>query len=178
MSPLCRRLSLSSVFRSLPEKLYSIFSTRLITLLYRQIIHQGEIPVPPLLSISQYPFNRSPTLTNTRLVPFSRKNPRSPVLTSTFQMRDVLQTEELEIPEGVDVSIKSRLIAVSGPRGKLTKNVRHVNMDIRLIKGKSTKVTLAVWQGGRKHVACLRTIRSLINNMITGVTKVCPSCLL
>ncbi|KAK0191098.1 60S ribosomal protein L9 [Armillaria mellea] len=67
-------------------------------------------------------------------------------------MRDVLQTEELEIPEGID-------------------NVRHVDMDIRLIKGKTAKVTLAVWQGGRKHVACLRTIKSLITNMITGVTK-------
>ncbi len=87
-------------------------------------------------------------------------------------MRDVLQTEELEIPEGIEVSIKSRLIKVTGPRGTLTKNVRHVNMDIRLVKGKTTKVSLAVWQGGRKHVACLRTIKSLINNMITGVTYV------
>jgi hypothetical protein len=91
-------------------------------------------------------------------------------------MRDVLKTEELEIPEGVEVSVKSRLITVTGPRGTLTKNVRHVDMDIRLLKGKTTKVTLAVWQGGRKHVACLRTIRTLINNMIIGVTKVCLFC--
>ena len=87
-------------------------------------------------------------------------------------MRDVLKTEELEIPEGVDITIKSRQISVTGSRGTLTKNVRHVDMDIRVIKGKTTKVLLAVWQGGRKHVACLRTIRSLINNMVTGVTKV------
>jgi Ribosomal protein L6P/L9E len=89
-----------------------------------------------------------------------------------LQMRDVLKTEELDIPENIDVSIKSRLITVTGPRGTLTKNIRHVDMDIRLLKGKTTKVTLAVWQGGRKHVACLRTIKSLITNMITGVTKV------
>jgi len=89
-----------------------------------------------------------------------------------LQMRDVLQTELLEIPEGVTVAIKSRLIEVAGPRGKLVKNVRHVNMDINLIKSKSkNKVLLSVWQGGRKHVACLRTIKSLITNMITGVTK-------
>src|ERR1700728_535821 len=88
-------------------------------------------------------------------------------------MRDVLKTEELDIPEGITVTIKSRLITVTGPRGTLTKNVRHVDMDIRLLKGKTTdRVTLAVWQGGRKHVACLRTIKSLITNMITGVTKV------
>jgi large subunit ribosomal protein L9e len=87
-------------------------------------------------------------------------------------MRDILKTEELEIPDGVTVSIKSRVIVVTGPRGTLTKNVRHVNMDIRLIKGKTNQVTLAVWQGNRKHVACLRTVKSLISNMITGVTKV------
>ncbi|KIK42524.1 hypothetical protein CY34DRAFT_804855 [Suillus luteus UH-Slu-Lm8-n1] len=87
-------------------------------------------------------------------------------------MRDVLQTEELEVPEGITVEIKSRVIKVTGPRGTLTKNVRHVDMDIRVVKTKkSSKVTLAVWQGGRKHVACLRTIRSLINNMVIGVTK-------
>ena len=88
-------------------------------------------------------------------------------------MRDVLKTEELDIPEGVDIIVKSRRITVTGSRGTLTKNVQHVDMDIRVIKGKkTTKVTLAVWQGGRKHVACLRTIRSLINNMVIGVTKV------
>jgi len=86
-------------------------------------------------------------------------------------MRDVLKTEELDIPESVDITIKSRLITVKGPRGTLTKNVRHVDMDIQVVKGKASKVSLAVWQGGRKHVACLRTIRSLINNMVIGVTK-------
>jgi len=87
-------------------------------------------------------------------------------------MRDILKTEELEIPDGVTVSVKSRVIVVTGPRGTLTKNVRHVNMDIRLLKGKTNQVTLAVWQGNRKHVACLRTVKSLISNMVTGVTKV------
>jgi len=86
-------------------------------------------------------------------------------------MRDVLKTEELDVPSNVEVTIRSRVITVKGPRGTLTKNVRHVNMDIQLVKGKTSKVSLAVWQGGRKHVACLRTIRSLINNMIIGVTK-------
>ncbi|KAF8556969.1 ribosomal protein L6 [Imleria badia] len=85
-------------------------------------------------------------------------------------MRDVLKTEEIDIPEGVTVEIKARVIKVTGPRGSLTKVVRHVDMDIRVVKaGKDkTKVTLGVWQGRRKHVACLNTIKSLINNMIIG----------
>ena len=89
-------------------------------------------------------------------------------------MKDVRTTEELTVPEGVDVNIKSRLIKVTGPRGTLTKSVRHVNMDVRMLKGENgqpDKVLLAVWAGGRKHNACLRTIRSLIENLITGVTK-------
>ncbi|KAH9844238.1 60S ribosomal protein L9 [Rhodofomes roseus] len=86
-------------------------------------------------------------------------------------MKDVIKTEELSIPEGVEVSIKARQITVTGPRGTLSKNVRHIDMDIRLDKSKDNKVKLAVWQGGRKHVACLRTIKSLIVNMIIGVTK-------
>jgi len=87
-------------------------------------------------------------------------------------MRDVLKTEELVVPEGIEITIKSRQISVTGPRGTLNKNVRHVDMDIRVVKTKiNTKVTFAVWQGGRKHVACLRTIKSLVNNMISGVTK-------
>ena len=86
-------------------------------------------------------------------------------------MKDVVQTEELDVPEGVTVEIKSRIITVTGPRGTLKKNVRHVQMDIQLVKGKAGKVTLAVWAGGRKHNACLRTIRSLINNLVIGVTK-------
>ncbi|KAH7105667.1 ribosomal protein L6 [Auriculariales sp. MPI-PUGE-AT-0066] len=86
-------------------------------------------------------------------------------------MRDVIQTEELTVPEGVTVEVKSRIITVTGPRGTLTKNVRHTNMDINLVKAKeSHKVLLSVWQGGRKHVACLRTIKSLIQNLIKGVT--------
>ncbi|GJJ07435.1 hypothetical protein Clacol_001637 [Clathrus columnatus] len=86
-------------------------------------------------------------------------------------MRDICQNEELTIPEGVNLSIKSRVIEVEGPRGRLTKNVRHVNMDIQIVKSKSNTVILSVWQGSRKHVACLRTIKSMIQNMITGVTK-------
>ena len=55
-------------------------------------------------------------------------------------MRDVLKTEELTIPDGVEVTVKARIITVTGPRGTLTKNIRHVNMDVRLLKGKTNKV--------------------------------------
>lgn len=36
-------------------------------------------------------------------------------------------------------------------------------------EGEVSRVKLVVWHGGRKHVACLRTVRSIIENMIKGV---------
>jgi large subunit ribosomal protein L9e len=85
-------------------------------------------------------------------------------------MKDLYKDEEFDIPEGVSVNVKSRLITVKGPRGELSKSLRHIDMEIKKIGDK--KIRLVVWHGGRKHVACLRTVRSLIMNMINGVTKV------
>ncbi|ODN79995.1 hypothetical protein, variant [Cryptococcus amylolentus CBS 6039] len=36
---------------------------------------------------------------------------------------------------------------------------------------KGSKVVFTVWHGARKHVACLRTVKSLVENMIIGTTK-------
>merc|ERR1712225_4081 len=94
---------------------------------------------------------------------------------SSRTMKDIYKDEEIIVPEGVTLEIKSRAITVSGPRGTLKKAVKRINMDIRLVnvkaENRAQKVKLVVWHGARKHVACLRTVRSLIENMITGVTK-------
>merc|ERR1712093_398261 len=79
-------------------------------------------------------------------------------------MKDIYKDEEIIVPEGVTLEIKSRAITVSGPRGTLKKAVKHINMDIRLVnvkaENRAQKVKLVVWHGARKHVACLRTVRS------------------
>src|SRR6185312_16984995 len=85
-------------------------------------------------------------------------------------MKDIYKDEELKIPDGVTVEVKSRIVTVSGPRGQLTKNLRHINLELR--KTDKNTIKLIVWHGRRKHVACLRTVKSHIENMITGVTKV------
>ncbi|KAG2182168.1 hypothetical protein INT43_007095 [Umbelopsis isabellina] len=84
-------------------------------------------------------------------------------------MKDIYKDDELIIPENVEVNIKSRIVTVKGPRGELTKNLRHLNMEIKAAGEK--KLKFVVYHGNRKHVACIRTVRSIVNNMITGVTK-------
>ncbi|KAF7732376.1 hypothetical protein EC973_005272 [Apophysomyces ossiformis] len=84
-------------------------------------------------------------------------------------MKDIYKDDELIIPDGVEVSVKARNVTVKGPRGELKKNLRHLNIEIKF-EGKN-KLKFVVYHGNRKHVACIRTVRSLVNNMITGVTK-------
>ncbi|CUS23971.1 LAQU0S13e00408g1_1 [Lachancea quebecensis] len=81
-----------------------------------------------------------------------------------------IQTDQtLDIPEGVTVNIKSRVIKVTGPRGALSKNLKHIDVTFAKVSNKQIKIT--VHNGDRKHVAALRTVKSLVSNMITGVTK-------
>ncbi|KAM3161813.1 60S ribosomal protein L9-B [Lachancea thermotolerans] len=81
-----------------------------------------------------------------------------------------IQTDQtLDIPEGVTVNIKSRVIKVTGPRGALTKNLKHIDVTFAKVSNKQVKIT--VHNGDRKHVAALRTVKSLVANMVTGVTK-------
>ncbi|ANB13880.1 ribosomal 60S subunit protein L9B [Sugiyamaella lignohabitans] len=81
-----------------------------------------------------------------------------------------IQTDQvLEVPEGVTVDIKSRIVTVTGPRGTLVKNLRHA--DVTFTKVNDKQIRLTVHHGDRKHVATLRTVKSLVANLITGVTK-------
>src|ERR1700733_2546417 len=53
--------------------------------------------------------------------------------------------------------------------GKLTKNLGHLSVSFS--KPASNKINIELHHGSRKNVATLRTVRTLINNMIIGVTK-------
>lgn len=86
-------------------------------------------------------------------------------------MLTIYKELDLDIPEGVTIQIDSRVVTVKGPRGELTKNLRHLAMDFRLVKGpKGDRLKFIVWHGARKHLACLRTAKACVNNMIKGVT--------
>lgn len=83
-------------------------------------------------------------------------------------MKYVQSTEVVAIPEGVTVQIKARVITVTGPRGTLVKELKHI--DVAFEKVSDAEVKLYVHNGDRKHVATLRTVKSLITNLVKGVT--------
>jgi large subunit ribosomal protein L9e len=83
-------------------------------------------------------------------------------------MRQLLATRYVEIPSDVKLTLNGRIVTVSGKRGELKRDFRHVSLDMRKVeKGKQLRVDL--WFGNRKQLACVRTVCSLIENMITGV---------
>jgi large subunit ribosomal protein L9e len=53
--------------------------------------------------------------------------------------------------------------------GKLTKNLSH--LAVNFSHPKKDVINIELHHGARKNVATLRTVRTLINNMIIGVTK-------
>ena len=90
----------------------------------------------------------------------------------------------------VKVHIKSRIITVEGPRGKhpantiqsvtvpevdflrsgkLVKNMQH--LAVGFSHTSKNIIAIDLHHGARKNVATLRTVKTIINNLIIGVTK-------
>lgn len=56
-----------------------------------------------------------------------------------------------------------------GNLGKLTKNLNH--LAVNFSHPKKDVINIELHHGARKNVATLRTVRTIINNLIIGVTK-------
>ncbi|KAF3910295.1 hypothetical protein ABW21_db0206525 [Orbilia brochopaga] len=85
-------------------------------------------------------------------------------------MKYIFSTESLTIPEGVNVAIKARVVTVTGPRGKLVRDFKHINIAFTKRPGKPI-IDISLHHGNRKNIAALRTVKSIVENMVTGVTK-------
>uniref|UniRef100_A0A0E0N8J1 ferredoxin--NADP(+) reductase n=1 Tax=Oryza rufipogon TaxID=4529 RepID=A0A0E0N8J1_ORYRU len=67
---------------------------------------------------------------------------------------------------------KSEQWNVEGPRGKLTRNFKHLNLDFQLLEVEGVrKLQVDAWFGTRRTMAAIRTAISHVQNLITGVTK-------
>lgn len=82
-------------------------------------------------------------------------------------VRQLLATRNVDIPEDVKLVLDGRKVTVTGKRGTLSRDFSHVTLDIRRVNKKTLRVDL--WFGNRKQLACVRTVCSLIQNLITGV---------
>jgi len=84
-------------------------------------------------------------------------------------MRYIYSQEQLTVPDEVKVTIKSRVVSVEGPRGKLRKDLSH--LSVCFSQPSKGLIHIELHHGSRKNVATLRTVKTIINNLIIGVTK-------
>ena len=85
-------------------------------------------------------------------------------------MKTIIKTGTVDIPDGVKVEVSARSITVTGPRGKVSRSLKHLPIDITF-KDEST-IKIDRWFTYGKQAACIRTVCSHISNMIIGVTRV------
>merc|ERR1711959_588822 len=84
-------------------------------------------------------------------------------------MKNVYAKTTVKIPDGVTVDIKSRAVVVKGPRGTLSKNFKHMQID--LYKPDENTIKIEKWFSLSKEQSAIKTCSSHIQNMIIGVTK-------
>lgn len=83
-----------------------------------------------------------------------------------FKMRLINSNQVVKLPKGVGAKVSARIVTIRGPRGTLTRDFRHLAMDIRMINRK--KIMVEKWFGAKKEIAAVRTVCSHIENMIKG----------
>ena len=77
----------------------------------------------------------------------------------------------------VTLTVKTRRVKVKGPKGEITKDFRHMPVEMQIKKQATKKrkglyLNIKMWFGGSKQSCSVATLKSLVRNMITGVTEV------
>ena len=81
---------------------------------------------------------------------------------------DAWVREEVEIPEGVEVTVEGNTVKVKGPKGELERELKYPGVQIFTEDG---KVVVFKEFPRRRDIAIARTFKAHIANMIRGVTE-------
>jgi large subunit ribosomal protein L6 len=73
----------------------------------------------------------------------------------------------IPVPSGVDVSIEGRTVTVKGPRGSLSREL-HPDMAVRR---EDDRIVISRPSDAKPHRQLHGLTRTLVNNMVTGVTE-------
>ncbi len=73
----------------------------------------------------------------------------------------------ISVPDKVDVSFKDRLITVKGSKGTLSRTI-HDDVDLKV---EANQIQVEIQHQDRKTRALQGLTRSLVNNMVTGVSS-------
>merc|ERR1712217_911588 len=87
------------------------------------------------------------------------------------RMKQVVASQVLEAPDNVKIEVKARKVRVKGDRGTLTRDFKHLNVDMFLFEEEGKKfLKVECHFGKRKNIAAIRTASSHVQNLFKGVT--------
>ncbi len=73
---------------------------------------------------------------------------------------------QVDIPEGVTVTVNKHMVSFVGPLGKTHKSFRSIPIDVKVNEG---KIILSAIEKKKKDYAILHTARSIIRNICEGL---------
>eukprot|EP00931_Biecheleriopsis_adriatica_P048821 TRINITY_DN2820_c0_g5_i1.p1 TRINITY_DN2820_c0_g5~~TRINITY_DN2820_c0_g5_i1.p1 ORF type:complete len:189 (+),score=55.91 TRINITY_DN2820_c0_g5_i1:70-636(+) len=85
-------------------------------------------------------------------------------------MKTLCQEESIKVPKGVKISIKSKIVEVTGKHGSLKRNFKHLPIELWLANG-GKEVKARMFFAKSKQLSMLRSVCSHISNLFDGVEK-------
>jgi len=85
-------------------------------------------------------------------------------------MKTLVQEESIAVPKGMKISIKSKIVEVTGKNGTLKRDFKHLPIELRL-ENSGKEVRARMYFAKSKQLSMLRSVCSHINNMFDGVEK-------
>jgi ribosomal protein L6P/L9E len=85
-------------------------------------------------------------------------------------MKTLVQEESIKVPKGVKISIKSKIVEVTGKHGSLKRDFKHMPIELSLANS-GHEVRAKMYFAKSKQLSMLRSVCSHINNLFDGVQK-------
>ena len=85
-------------------------------------------------------------------------------------MKTLCQEESIKVPKGIKISIKSKIVEVTGKHGSLKRSFKHLPIELWLANG-GKEVKARMYFAKSKQLSMLRSVCSHISNLFDGVQK-------
>ena len=79
-----------------------------------------------------------------------------------------VQRQVIEMPEGVTAALEGRTLSIKGKLGEAKKHFDKVSVNVAV---EGNKVVISPFSEKKKDNVIINTVLSLVNNMVTGVTR-------
>ncbi len=79
-----------------------------------------------------------------------------------------VQESAVELPEGVTATLQGRTLSIKGKLGEAKKHFDKINVNVAV---EGNRIVFTPFSAKKKDNVIINTVHSIVNNMVTGVTK-------